>query len=94
MEVPTVWVGDYWRGYRVEYSTNESFDTNVIALPDVSATTDSISISNLAANTTYYVRVTSVAIGAYCDSDPSETHNATSKCHQHNDIRLNGGYGL
>ena len=62
-------------GYTLQFSTNPDF-TNATTLTKNAA--GSYGITNLAANTTYYVRVKAIGNGIYADSDWSVTVSATT----------------
>ena len=59
-------------GYRVEYATTDTFADK----KSVSVTVTSTTLTELNANTTYYVRVMATGAGNYSDSDYSAVKNA------------------
>lgn len=63
-------------GYVVQYATNANFITGVGTL---SSSTNSVTLSGLNANTTYYIRVMAIGTGSYIDSAYSAAQSATTQ---------------
>ena len=81
-------------GYKVEYRVGTgawleagASGNAAITTPQLSGTTWSATIGNLAANTAYAIRVAALGTGAYGDSNPSATKSATTLCNAPTNLR-------
>lgn len=62
--------------YQIQYSTNAVFISGLVTM---TVSTNSLTLSDLNSNTTYFIRVAAIGAGPYCDSDVSATKSAKTK---------------